>query len=240
MLMDTKSSTSKSYDQRACKHLTYQCSFTQVFTLVILIHHTLIEDVTTTVLTATWVNCNYLALLYNPIFPSRLRLLSHSLFCKASFGFGHWFFRLILLCSNLTWSNLILQFDSPECEATHCVIHRKILASQKISPELHTALNNVVKMINIIKAHALNNVNIRLFEKICEDMDVNHKCLLLHIEVRWLNRGRSLKRVFKLSELLQRFLLEKNPDLASKFNDEKWILKLAYCTCVSYFNIRTN
>ena len=59
-------------------------------------------------------------------------------------------------------------------------------------------------------------------------MDVEHKCLLLHTEVRLLTKRKSLKRVFELSEPLQRFLLEKNQDLASKFNHEKWILKLAY------------
>jgi len=38
----------------------------------------------------------------------------------------------------------------------------------------------------------------------------------------------SLNRVFELREPLQRFLLEKNSDLANKFSDEKWFLKLAY------------
>ena len=42
------------------------------------------------------------------------------------------------------------------------------------------------------------------------------------------SRGKSLNRVFKLREPLQRFLLEKNSDLAKKFSDEKWDLKLAY------------
>ena len=70
--------------------------------------------------------------------------------------------------------------------------------------------------------------NTRLFEQICEDMDAEHKRLLLHTEVRWLSRGKSLNRVFELREPLQRFLLEKNSDLASKFSDEKWVLKLAY------------
>ena len=114
---------------------------------------------------------------------------------------------------------------APECEATHCVIHREMLASRKISPELHSVFTDAVLMINLIKAHALNT---RLFEQICEDMDAEHKCLLLHTEVRWLSRGKSLNRVFELREPLQRFLLEKNSDLANKFSDEKWLLKLAY------------
>ena len=70
----------------------------------------------------------------------------------------------------------------PECETTHCVIHREMLASRKISSELHSVFNNVIKMINLIKAHALKT---RLFEQICEDMDVEHKLVLLHTEVRW-------------------------------------------------------
>ena len=34
--------------------------------------------------------------------------------------------------------------------------------------------------------------------------------------------------MFELCEPMQRFLLEKNSDLADKFSDEKWVLKLAY------------
>ena len=51
-----------------------------------------------------------------------------------------------------------------ECEATYCVIHRGMLASRKISPELYSLFTDAVSMINLIKAHALNT---RLFEQIC-------------------------------------------------------------------------
>ncbi|XP_049919796.1 SCAN domain-containing protein 3-like [Epinephelus moara] len=114
---------------------------------------------------------------------------------------------------------------APECESTHCFIHREMLASQKMSPELHSVLNDVIKVINLIKAHALNS---RLFEQLCEEMDAEHKRLLLHTEIRWLSRGKSLARVFELREPLQRFLSEKNSPLAAHFSDKEQVAKLAY------------
>jgi len=80
-------------------------------------------------------------------------------------------------------------------------------------------------MINLIKTHLFET---RLFEHLSEDMDAEHKCLLLHTNVRWLSWGKSLNRVFEFREPLQRFPLEKNSDLADKFSDEKWVLKLDY------------
>ena len=35
-----------------------------------------------------------------------------------------------------------------ECESTHCVIHREMLASRKMSPELSNILQDVIKIIN--------------------------------------------------------------------------------------------
>ena len=69
-----------------------------------------------------------------------------------------------------------------------------MLASQKMSPELNI-LQDVIKMINHIKLHALNS---RLFTQLCEEMDAEHTRLLLYAEVRWLSKGRSLARVFEL------------------------------------------
>ena len=70
---------------------------------------------------------------------------------------------------------------APECEATHCMLHREMLASKKMFPELHTVLNDTIRVINHNKAHALNS---RMFELLCEDMDADYRRLLLHTEVR--------------------------------------------------------
>ena len=76
-----------------------------------------------------------------------------------------------------------------ECEPTHCVIHREMLASRKMSPELNNVLQDVIKIINHIKLRALNS---RVFAQLCEEMDPEHTRLLLYTEVRWLSEGSSL------------------------------------------------
>ncbi|XP_073537700.1 SCAN domain-containing protein 3-like [Phyllobates terribilis] len=121
-----------------------------------------------------------------------------------------------------------------ECDSTHCVIHREMLASRKMSPELNSVLQDVIKVINHIKAHALNS---RLFEQLCEEMDAEHKRLLLHTEVRWLSKGRALARVFELRDPLYRFLLEKESPLAAHFSSKEWVTKLAYlCDIFNFLN----
>ena len=82
-----------------------------------------------------------------------------------------------------------------ECESTHCVIHREMLASQKMSPELNNVLQDVIKIIKHIKVRALNS---RLFTQLCEGIGTEHTRLLLYTEVRWLSKGRSLAGVFEL------------------------------------------
>ena len=82
-----------------------------------------------------------------------------------------------------------------ECESMHCVIPREMLASRKMSPELNNISQDVLKIINHIKVHALNSC---LFAQLCEEMDAEYTHLFVYTEVRWLSKGRSLARVFEL------------------------------------------
>ena len=59
-------------------------------------------------------------------------------------------------------------------------------------------------------------------------MDSDYISLLLHAEVRWLSRGRSLKRLLTLIDEVLLFLTEQNSYLADYFHDNLWLLKLCY------------
>ena len=63
-----------------------------------------------------------------------------------------------------------------ECGSMHCVIHREMLTTWKMSPELSSIFQDMIKIINHIKVHALNS---HLFMQLCEDMDTEHTHLLL-------------------------------------------------------------
>lgn len=66
---------------------------------------------------------------------------------------------------------------------------------RKISAELNSMLTDIVKVVNYVKSNALNS---RLFSLLCDNMEVDHKQLLLHAEIRWLSWGKFLSRMFEI------------------------------------------
>ena len=84
----------------------------------------------------------------------------------------------------------------------HCMIHRQALAAKTLPTELKEVLDDTVKMVNFVKASALNS---RLFRLLCLDLDSVYETLLYHTEVRWLSRGNVVKRVFELKDELELF-----------------------------------
>ncbi|XP_022164952.1 SCAN domain-containing protein 3-like [Myzus persicae] len=114
---------------------------------------------------------------------------------------------------------------SPDVRFVHCIIHREHLTFRKIGCELNLIMNDVVSMVNIVKTRALNT---RLFKILCEDMGSNHNTLLFHTDVRWLSRGKVLKRVIELSDELRIFIREIKPDLSALLSNEKWMCLASY------------
>lgn len=114
---------------------------------------------------------------------------------------------------------------APNIQGTHCMIHREMLASKKMSAEFNEVLTTAVKTVNLIKSSALNS---RLFAILCDEMGSTHRTLLLHAEIRWLSRGRILKRLCERIEEIIKFLSSKNFDFVQYFKDIDWNMKLCY------------
>jgi hypothetical protein len=90
---------------------------------------------------------------------------------------------------------------------------------------LHSVLQEALKVVNFVKARQLNS---RLYAALCEEMQTDHKSLLLHSEVRWISRGKVLKRLVELKEEVRRFLQDLGSPLYQHFLDKKWLAVLSY------------
>ncbi|KAE8298778.1 Zinc finger BED domain-containing protein 5 Transposon-derived Buster1 transposase-like protein [Larimichthys crocea] len=81
---------------------------------------------------------------------------------------------------------------------------------------------------NVQWTHCMIHREARIFSALCEEMGSDHTAVLFHSESRWLSRGKVLSRVFELRDEIRIFLEEEENELAHKFNNNKFLMKLAY------------
>ena len=99
----------------------------------------------------------------------------------------------------------------------HCIIHQEALCPKAIGFE--DVMSAVIKDVNFIRSHALNN---RRFKIVLDEFKAEYSDICFYTEVRWLSRGKVLKRVFELRNVSAEFLLSKgreslltNPEFVS-------------------------
>ena len=115
----------------------------------------------------------------------------------------------------------LVKEKSPGVAGTHCTIHRQALMEKVLLDQLKNALDDVVKAGNLIKANVLNS---RLFAELCKKSDYKFVTLLLHSHVRWLSKGKVLKRVFILRHKMKDFSKGPKPELHQKFSDDCFLM----------------
>ena len=110
---------------------------------------------------------------------------------------------------------------------THCTIHRQAPMVKTMPEELKSVLNDVIKAVNFIKANALNS---RLFRDLCKESDSEFETLFLYSHVRWLSKGKVLKRVFVLRKEIHEFLHKATAKqvMSEKFTDNRFLTCLLF------------
>ena len=103
---------------------------------------------------------------------------------------------------------------NPSVQVVHCLLHGENLAAQHLSLDLSAVMKEVVGVVNFIKA---SGVNSRLFKQLCVDHGSQFQHLLFCSNVRWLSRGKLLRRFIDLRTEVQVFLNEKIIDMPFGF-----------------------
>jgi hypothetical protein len=92
-----------------------------------------------------------------------------------------------------------------------------------------TNVVTVAKLVNFIRSKGLNH---RQFQQFLSDMDSENWDVLYYTEVRWLSRGRMLKRVYDLKLEINLFLGMQGKSF-SQLTDHYWMCDFAFCVDIT-------
>lgn len=112
--------------------------------------------------------------------------------------------------------------------ALHCIIHQQALCSKIL--RFDKVMSDVVKMINLIRSKALKH---RQFRDFLEEIESEYEDVLYFTEVRWLSRGKVLKRFFDLRAEVKAFM-EKDGVPVPVLSDPKWLMDLAFLVDITH------
>ena len=120
-----------------------------------------------------------------------------------------------------------LVINAPKAIGAHCMNHRQVLATKALPQESQDIMKSVVSVVNFVKTSASNS---RLFSiELFIEFDASNNVLLLHTDVRWLNRSKASTRVFHLRDELKTFFNKKSkPQFEALFGDKNQLHKIAY------------
>lgn len=109
----------------------------------------------------------------------------------------------------------------------HCIIHQQDLCGKVIN--LENVMSVVIKTVNFIKSHGLNH---RQFKSFLFEIEAEYSDVVYHNHIRWLSRGKVLKRFFDLRDEIDIFIINKGKEIA-ELTDNNWLWDLAFLADVT-------
>ncbi|KII67030.1 General transcription factor II-I repeat domain-containing protein 2 [Thelohanellus kitauei] len=124
-----------------------------------------------------------------------------------------------------------LQIVSENLTNFHCIIHQQSLCAKSL--KFKNVMEVVVGCINFIKSRALNH---RQFKEYLEDIFSEYEDVSYYTEVRWLSKGKMLKRFYDLRQEIADFLDIKGYK-TKEIKNADWLNDLAFLVDVTgYLN----
>lgn len=113
----------------------------------------------------------------------------------------------------------------PDFLSYHCIIHQQALCAKMLN--MKEIMDVANKVACSIRARSLQR---QLFRLHLEEAGSDHSDLLLHMDVRWLSRGKFLQRFRDLLPEVNQFLHNKKHAEYTQLNDDRWLLDLPFLT----------
>jgi hypothetical protein len=124
-----------------------------------------------------------------------------------------------------------LQICSADLTKFHCIIHQQNLCAKSI--KFMNVMEVVINSVNFLKSRALNH---RQFKQYLADIFSDYEDVDYYCEVRWLSKGKMLKRFYNLRNEISNFFELKGKSIA-QLKDDKWVCDLAFLIDVTgYLN----
>jgi hypothetical protein len=114
------------------------------------------------------------------------------------------------------------KINSNEVITYHCIIHEESLCAK--SANINKVMDFVVKVVNQIITSPLSH---RKFQNLMKELDSQYEDVIYWSNIRWLSRGKVLRRFFDLKEKIVLFLSEKSTNI-EELNDSNFIFDLAF------------
>lgn len=116
----------------------------------------------------------------------------------------------------------------------HCAIHQEALCSKSI--QLKDTMQTVCNIVNRLKG-GHNALTHRKLKSFLEEVEAEHNDVLLYTEVRWLSRGKCLKRFFGLKKEICLFIesakIAALQEYLEKIKGVKFQMELAFLTDIT-------
>ena len=109
----------------------------------------------------------------------------------------------------------------------HYIIHQESLCAKVLS--FDHVMKIVIKTVNFIRSRALHH---RQFQSFLQEVNASYGEIIYFTEIRWLSRGKVLKRFFELRNEIKKFMIEKEKPIAELTN-YKWLFDLAFLVDVT-------